>query len=144
MKIHNIIMTFTTLVSARGGGVQRNPVVLKEDEELNATMSFYASIAGTLFVTLVCLLCCYRICKSECRRKVDIEPYLALAMARVHNDTPKMSKREFVIIGVGSNQKNIEAWVTDMWKIYELGDQEFYSETKFVKFVRETFKKADM
>mgnify|MGYP006100744783 CR=1 FL=1 len=44
----------------------------------------------------------------ECRRKVNIEPYFALAMARVHNDNHKMSKREFVTIGVGSNQKNID------------------------------------
>lgn len=52
-----------------------------------------------IFGISACLYCYIRrYCRSN---KINLEPYLALALARIHNKDEVMAEREFVTIGVG-------------------------------------------
>jgi len=92
---------------------------------------------------LLCVIYCVRNRRS-CRETVYIEPYLALALARVHNADPEKRAREFARIGVGSHPDSINEWVDEMWRTLNLDSQAQCSPKDFEVYVRGIMKQANI
>lgn len=79
---------------------------------------FAVSVYGSSTLIALCIMRCFYVyIKRNCRNKIDLEPYLALSMAQVHNKNPELIKFEFAKIGVGSFTKNIFWWQSRIWEI---------------------------
>ena len=56
--------------------------------------------------------------KKFCRKKTNLEPILAVALARIQNVDVK-NPDEKILMGVGVDPQNIEDWVVDIWESYD-------------------------
>ena len=60
-----------------------------------------------------------------------MEPFLAIAFARLHNRDPTKREREFVKIGVGKNTTNIAEWVDQLWALFWFEEEDQYYNCNF-------------
>jgi len=64
--------------------------------------------------------------KKDCRKRCYLEAYLAVAVAKISNQDKVKIGREFVKIGVGTNEENIAEWIDFIWKKFKLTDKDDY------------------
>ena len=51
---------------------------------------------------------------------------MAVAVAKISNQDKVKIGREFVKIGVGTNEENIAEWIDFIWKKFKLTDKDDY------------------
>jgi len=86
-------------VESRGRGINKSklkPGEAYEDLPINPVIE--EIIYGIAFMIP---LCCFAYCAASylvrnCRTKVDIEPYFAVALAKIHNKDELLRNRQFV------------------------------------------------
>lgn len=79
--------------------------------------------------------------KKHCRKKTDLEPILAVALARINNVDIK-DPEEKIHMGVGGDPQNIDDWVTDIWESYDQDGNHLIDKFEIKTFVAQTLQTA--
>jgi hypothetical protein len=75
------------------------------------------TILGVCFI-LGFLVYIFFTLRKFCRKKKDIEKFLGVALARIHNVDAE-SEGQRVRMGVGLDQRNINEWIEDIWESFD-------------------------
>ena len=139
--IEYILIALISAVSGRGrGGFNLHKSRDTDNDKdhtnrLNTTYSTkfyvlgYALLAFCfIFYLRLGLLRLYRMYHSD---KRPLEPFLAIAFAKLHNRDPTKREREFARIGVGKNSKNLVEWVDQLWNLFWFEDKDHYYNCNF-------------
>jgi len=139
--IEYIFIAFLSAVSGRGRGgfsLGRASERKTDDERGRPSSAQYRTQFYVLGYALLgaCFVFCLRLGLIRLYRmyhsdKRPLEPFLAVAFAKLHNADPIKREREFARIGVGKDSKNLVDWADQIWNLFWFEDTDHFYNCNF-------------
>ena len=118
-----------------------NPIVDGEEGEEEAEMTPSSDVLKefTMILIIICTVVCMILFaidyyKREFREKKDLVSVLGLCLAQISNEEER-NPNNIIQNGVGTDEKNIEQWVNDIWETYDFNDDGNIDKREIKKFV---------
>ena len=91
-------------------------------------------IALMVMISFFCCYGWYHYVKKICRKRVDIEFHIGIALARINN-VDEVNPSNKVLFGVGNNDENIAEWVEDIWTSFDKDGNGCIDKHEIEKFI---------